>query len=486
MIDPNTFFKDKKTLIIGLGMTGISAASVLMGFGGRVLAVDNNIDLDREDIYKRILKNGPPGIKNCSRYLEIMIDSGTNDDISLLKGIKLIISSPGIPGNIALFKEAFKRDIPIWDELELAWSLMGIKQKKNTIAVTGTNGKTTVVNLINKIFSDSKIPSMACGNIGFPLLDTLKISHGRPVLDDDIMRVIEVSSFQLERTKTIKPHIGVLLNITSDHLDRHGSLSDYGRLKFNLFSNQGSDDIAVINIDDPYIKRNIRDLEKDREHPQMIRFGLKSCPEHDFRYDGSSIFFDFEGHAGSIDIGGSMLRGRHNISNIIASMIPALLAGVSPGSIERSVKDYKVPGHRIEYLGVLSGIRCFNDSKSTNPDSTIAALQDFGKEVTLILGGKDKDMDFLMLADIIESRVNDLILIGQAASKIKGLLDPLSGNYKIYLSGSLEEAVELSFKITKPGGVLLLSPACASMDMFRDYKDRGERFKKLVSSYGKI
>ena len=467
-------------------MTGISTASILMGFGGKILAVDNNLNLDREDIYKRIVKNCPPDMKKSCRYLEIIIDSGTNGDISLLEGIKLIISSPGVPGNIALLKEAFKKDIPIWDELELAWSLMGPKQKKNTIAVTGTNGKTTVVNLINKIFSDSKIPSIACGNVGLPLLDTFRLSRDRVVLDDDVMRVIEVSSFQLERTKTFKPHIGVLLNITSDHLDRHGSLSDYGRLKFNLFSNQGSDDTAVLNIDDPYIKKNICDLEKDREHPQIIRFGLNSSPEHNFRYDGTSIFFDFAGYVGSIDTGGTLLRGMHNISNIIASMIPALLAGVSPGSIERSVKDYKALGHRIEYLGVVSGIRCFNDSKSTNPDSTIAALQDFGKEVTIILGGKDKDMDFLMLAEIIESKVNNLILIGQAAAKINGLLGPLSGNYKIYLSGSLEEAVELSFKITKPGGVLLLSPACASMDMFKDYKDRGDRFKKLVLSYGKI
>ena len=484
-MDPDTFFKNKKILVTGLGMTGISAASVLMGFGGKILAVDNNVNLDREDIYKRIVKNSPQEMKNSSRYLEIIIDSGTNDDISLLKGIKLIISSPGVSGNVVLLKEAFKKNIPIWDELELAWSLMGPKQKKNTIAVTGTNGKTTVVNLINKIFSDSKIPSIACGNVGLPLLDTLKLSRDRKILDDDVIRVIEVSSFQLERTKTFKPHIGVLLNITSDHLDRHGSLSDYGRLKFNLFSNQGSDDTAVLNIDDPYIKKNIRGLEKDREHPQIIRFGLRSCPEHDFRYDGSNIFFDFAGYTGSIDTGGTLLRGMHNISNIIASMIPALLAGVSPGSIEKSVRDYKALDHRIEYLGVLSGIRCFNDSKSTNPDSTIAALQDFGKEVTLILGGKDKDMDFLMLAEIIKSKVNDLILIGQAASKIDGLLEPLSGNYKIYLAGSLEEAVELSFKITKPGGVLLLSPACASMDMFKDYKDRGDRFKKLVLTYGK-
>ena len=316
-------------------------------------------------------------------------------------------------------------------------------------------------------------------------MDTLKLSRDRVVLDDDIMRVIEVSSFQLERTKTFKPHIGILLNITSDHLDRHGSLSDYGKLKFNLFSNQDSDDSAVLNIDDCFVEKNIHDLEKEREHPQVIRFGLNSSPEHNFRHDGSNIFFDFAGYTGSIDTGGTLLRGMHNISNIMASMIPALLAGVSTGSIERSVKDYKALDHRIEYLGVFSGIRCFNDSKSTNPDSTIAALQDFGKEVTLILGGKDKDMDFLMLAEIIESKVNDLILIGQAASKINGLLGPLSGNYKIYLSGSLEEAVELSFKITEPGGVLLLSPACASMDMFKDYKDRGDRFKKLVLSFGK-
>ena len=486
MIDPDTFFKEKKILIVGLGMTGISASSMLLGFGGKILAVDNNINLDSEDIYKRIVGNSSLGIKNRDRSLEIIIDSGTNEDISLLEDTQLIISSPGIPGNIALFKEASKKDIPIWDELELAWSLMSKEHKKKTIAVTGTNGKTTVVNLINNILSDSKIPSVACGNVGLPLLDTLKLSRDKKTLDDETMRVIEVSSFQLERTKTFKPHIGVLLNITSDHLDRHGNLSDYGRLKFNLFSNQGSDDIAVLNIDDPYIKKNIHDLEKDREHPQIIRFGLNNSQEHNFRYDGKNIFFDFSGNKGCINTSGTLLKGMHNISNIIASMIPALLAGVSPESIEVSVKNYTTLNHRIEYLGVLSGIRCFNDSKSTNPDSTIAALQDFGKEVTLIMGGKDKDMDFLMLADIIESKVNNLILIGQAASKINGLLGPLSVDYKIYLSDSLEEAVRLSFKITKQGGVLLLSPACASMDMFRDYKDRGNRFKKLALSYGNI
>ncbi len=484
-MDPDTFFKDKKILVIGLGMTGISAASMIMGFGGTILAVDNNADLDREDIYKRIEKNNPAEIKNCRSYLEIIVDSGANDDTSLLEGIGLIITSPGIPGNIALFREAFKKDIPIWDELELAWLLMGMKQKKNTIAVTGTNGKTTVVDLINKIFSASKISSIACGNIGLPLLNTLQLSRDRKVLDDEVIRVIEVSSFQLERTKTFKPHVGILLNVTSDHLDRHGNLGDYGKIKFDLFSNQDSDDIAIHNIDDPYIKLNICDLEKDREHPQIIRFGLGSCREHDFRYDGNKIFFDFAGFKGSIDIGGTILRGMHNISNIIASLVPAILAGVSPGSIERSVKNYEAPGHRIEYLGILAGIRCFNDSKSTNPDSTIAALQDFGKEVTLILGGKDKGMDFLMLAETLESKVNNLILIGQASSKINGLFGPLSGKYEIYLSDSLEEAVELSFKITKPGEVLLLSPACASMDMFRDYKDRGDRFKKLVLLHGK-
>jgi len=298
--------------------------------------------------------------------------------------------------------------------------------------------------------------------------------------------VIEVSSFQLERTKTFKPHIGVLLNITSDHLDRHGDLGKYGKLKFNLFSNQGGDDIAILNIDDPFIKKNIHNLANTREHPQMIRFGLAGSQDQDFRYDGSNIFFDLVGHKGSIDIGGTRLKGMHNISNIMASMIPALLKGISPESIGRSVKNYKALDHRIEYLGVVSGVRCFNDSKSTNPDSTIAALQDFKKEVTLILGGKDKDMDFLMLAEMISAKVNDLILIGQAAAKINELLAPLSDDYKIHLADSLKEAVELSFKITKPGGVLLLSPACASMDMFKDYKDRGDRFKKLVLSYGKI
>ncbi|MCJ7666205.1 MAG: UDP-N-acetylmuramoyl-L-alanine--D-glutamate ligase, partial [Actinobacteria bacterium] len=221
------------------------------------------------------------------------------------------------------------------------------------------------------------------------------------------------------------------------------------------------------------------------DHPLIIEFGLKSSREHNFQYSGDNIFFDFVGYKGDINIRGVQLRGMHNISNIMASMIPALLNGVPPGSIERSIKDFESLDHRIEYLGEVAGIRCFNDSKSTNPDSTAVALQDFRKEVTLIMGGKDKDMDFLILAGTIDSKVNNLILIGQAASRIKGLLGPLEGDYRIHLCGSLEEAVELSFKITKPGEVLLLSPACASMDMFIDYKDRGERFKKMVLSYEK-
>jgi len=268
-------------------------------------------------------------------------------------------------------------------------------------------------------------------------------------------------------------------------MDRHGDIQDYGRLKFSLFSSQDKEDIAVLNTDDPFIAGNVYNLKKGKKHPLIIKFGLKSSREHNFHYSGNNIFFDFAGYKGNIDIGGNQLQGLHNISNIMASMIPALLAGISPESIEGSVKDFKPLDHRSEYLGEVAGIRCFNDSKSTNPDSTIAALQDFGKEVTLIMGGKDKDMDFLALAGQIDLKVNDLILIGQAASRIRGLLEPLAGDYRIHLCGSLEEAVELSFKITKNGEVLLLSPACASMDMFKDYRDRGERFKKLVLSYKK-
>jgi len=486
VIDSDIFFKDKKILVAGLGMTGISAASTLIRLGGRVVAVDNNINLDRDDICSRIAKkNIARGEKVPGGGLEVIIDSNVNNNISLLDDIALIIASPGIPGNISLFKAAGKKGTGIWDELELAWSIMGKRQKENTIAVTGTNGKTTVVNLIQKIFNDSGLPSVACGNVGLPLLDTIQLSCDRQVIDDETIRVIEVSSFQLERTKTFKPHIGVLLNITSDHMDRHGDIQDYGRLKFSLFSSQDREDIAVLNTDDPFIANNVYNLKEGKDHPLIIKFGLKSSREHNFRYIGNNIFFNFAGYNGNIDIGGNLLRGLHNISNIMASMIPALLAGISPESIEGSVKDFKPLDHRSEYLGEVAGIRCFNDSKSTNPDSTIAALQDFGKEVTLIMGGKDKDMDFLALAGPIDLKVNDLILIGQAASRIHGLLEPLAGDYRIHLCKSLEEAVELSFKITKNGEVLLLSPACASMDMFKDYRDRGERFKKLVLSYGK-
>lgn len=472
MVKDENFLKDKKLMVIGLGKTGTSVISAAGNISNFITAVDSNPNLDLKGFYKKIKKLN---IKN----LKIILDKNVNNDKKLLDNTDLIIISPGVSNSIGLIKYAEKLKIPIWSEIELAWNLMEETDRRNIIAVTGTNGKTTVVNLVGEILDNSGYIVKVCGNVGNPVIDTIFDSNN----SKNIIRVIEVSSFQLERINSFKPYIGVILNITSDHLNRHISMEKYIDLKFKLFLNQNSNDFAVLNIDDENICRRLK-VKKFLTYikSNIVRYGFDLRKKLDIWYKNESIIYKLNDKLteGKIYVKGIGLVGIHNIYNIMASVVCAKIYDVDDEIIENTVKNFKPLEHRFEYLGIIKQIRCYNDSKSTNPDATIKALNNFGKEVTLILGGQDKGMDFSGLIKVLNQKVNNIILIGETAPKIYRLLSRSRYHFRIYRPDSFEEAVEIGFSVTPRGKVLLLSPSCASMDMFKDYKERGNKFKSIV------
>ena len=468
--------KDKNLLVIGLGKTGISVIKKLLDLCLSITGIDNNPELNLEDAFGEYPYTGRNNLK-------IILGKDISVEKEVIKSADLVIVSPGVPDNVSIVKLALENKISVWSELELAWMLLSKEEQNRTIAVTGTNGKTTVVTLIGRIFNDSGKNCIVCGNVGLPLIDTINTESNSNSLKKDLIRVIEVSSFQLEKTYKFKPHISVILNITSDHIDRHETFENYGDLKLKLLTNQQKDDWSVINIDDQYINKKIKAIsEKKKNLPELVKFSLEPRDDANLFYRDNHISYRIEDSSGEIDIEGSLLKGRHNISNIMASIAPAVLMGINKKSIEKTIKNFKPLDHRLEYLGFIKNIRCFNDSKSTNPDATSVAINDFDKEITLIMGGKDKSMDFSGLIQILNVKVKNLILIGETATRIYDLAMGSRHDYRIYKCKTLEAAVKKGFEVAGPGEVLMLSPACASMDMFRDYKERGDRFKNLVIS----
>ena len=474
-------FKDKKVLVIGLGKSGVSSVKKLSTFNCSVTAIDTNPLLNIEREFTSIKKK--EGFS-----LELVLDVNINSNTEILKDIDLVILSPGVSNEIPLIKFADKLGLPVWSEIEFAWRFLDEPGKKNTIAVTGTNGKTTVVTIIQKILEHSKKNSVVCGNIGFPLIDTVDSKY-----PEDLIRVIEISSFQLERTYSFNPFAAIILNITNDHLDRHFSMDNYADIKFRLFQKAGRNNWGIFNIDDHNTLKKL--LEKNIQQKSgmnVIRYSIHRESGAEVYCKDKTVFYNIGELAGSINIASIYLAGNHNISNIMSAVSALKLFGIPDLKIEASLKKFKPLRHRIEFLGYVDGVRVFNDSKATNPDATIKALESFEREVTLILGGKDKEMDFNVLLPYLDKKIINLILIGETKLKILKMLKnhdkDISGlPYNTSVCSDFEEAVEKGLKLTEKGKVLLLSPACASFDMFKDYKDRGDKFRNIVfSKKGKL
>ncbi|MGB9791744.1 MAG: UDP-N-acetylmuramoyl-L-alanine--D-glutamate ligase [Thermacetogeniaceae bacterium] len=449
-------FRGKKVLVVGLARSGLAAARFLARMGAEVTGTDIK---GEEEL--------GAGIEELRR-LSVQLVCGKYPPIR--RGCyDLVIVSPGVPSDIPLLRTAREAGIPVWSEVELAGRFI----EEPIIAVTGTNGKTTTTSLIGYIFQQSGCDVVIAGNIGIPLIGEVE----RALFTKKKVNywVVEVSSFQLEHIQLFRPHIAVFLNLTPDHLDRHGTLAEYGLTKARIFSNQRKTDYAVLNLDDPWICNNLRSLE-----PQAFWFSRRTVPDIGIGVHDGLIVVSKEGRKERVcPVGDVGIPGPHNLENALAGAAAALLAGIDIEVIAKALHTFPGVPHRLETVAVINGVKYVNDSKGTNPESVLKALESFDAPIVLIAGGRHKGSDFGELARKIKEKVKALILLGEAAPLIKDAV-MAAGYDKIWSVASMKEAVVTAAEIASPGDVVLLSPACASWDMFRDYEERGEVFRELV------
>jgi len=452
MIDLN----GKKVLVIGLARSGQAAVRFLSNQGAKVTGTDCKkeellgYEFERlKDLPVSLITGGYPEVK-----------AGDYD---------LVIVSPGVPGNIKLLKELEEYGIPIWSELELAAQFI----EEPMIAVTGTNGKTTSTSLIGYIFAKAGINAVVAGNIGIPLIQEVEQNLRNR---DKKYWIVEVSSFQLERVQSFRPKIAVFLNLTPDHLDRHGDLESYGLIKARIFANQKSSDFAVINLDDPWLSTH-----KDYIPSRIWGFSASSLPEEGIGVCGSKVVYSCQGSKETLcSLSEISLPGPHNLENALAASASSLLAGIDKDIVAEALRSFPGVPHRLEEVRTVNGVRYINDSKGTNPDAAIKALASFTEPIILIAGGQHKGSDLSALISKIKENVKALILLGEAAPLFRKAAEE-AGYNRIWDVRSLPEAVKLAHKIAQPGDIVLLSPACASWDMFRDYEERGEIFRAEVN-----
>ena len=441
--------KDKKILIVGLARTGVAVARFLVQAGALVTVTDM---AEEEALAERLEELAD---------LEIGFELGRHVPYSFLMA-DLIVVSPGVPMDIKPLTMARAQKRRVVSEVELAsWFI-----KAPMVAITGTNGKTTTTTLTGEIFRACGFETFVGGNIGNPLIE---LAGGGERVD---RVVVELSSFQLEGVESFRPHVAVLLNLTEDHLDRYRSFQEYIDAKLRIFENQGPDDFAVLNMDDPLVAACAPKLAA-RVFPMSRLREL----EEGISYRDGFITFAYGGKVLRFGTEGFRLKGVHNLDNIMASLAATLLMRCDGDRAYAAVGAFKGLPHRMEFVAEIGGVSWYEDSKGTNVGSVVKSLESFEAGITLIAGGKDKGGSYQPLAQLVAERVSHLVLIGEARGRINEALGTLTDTH---LADSLEDAVQYASLHTAPGGVVLFSPACSSFDMFKDYEERAERFKALV------
>lgn len=450
--DPREF-KGKKACVLGLGKSGLACARLLLRKGFTVFGSDSR---PREEL-KKSLGRLPP---------RLSWEGGGHTDRIL--SCAFAVKSPGMAPALPVFAKLKERAIPVFSELEVA---LAYCKAKEIVAVTGTNGKTTTTALTGEIFR-AGLPRgrkvYVAGNIGLPISEIAPAAGPRDAL------ILEVSSYQLADSRRFKPRLAALLNITADHIDHHGSMARYIEAKARLFADQDQEDLCVFNASDPLVFKLSRGCRAQR-----LYFGLKG-PVQAWIEKGK-IRVKLPGSR-ELALAPPALPGEHNLENAMAAVLLGLGAGLKPAALRKGLKAFRGVEHRLEEAGTFRGIRCVNDSKATNVDSTLVALKALSgpdKRVLLILGGLHKASPYTPLQGLVQKRVKGILTIGSAARKIE---EDLGGIVPIFPCGTLRTAVETGFKIGSKGDLLLLSPACASFDQFRDFEDRGRQFKSLVRS----
>lgn len=437
---------NKRVMVVGLGVSGLAAARFLASRGAKLVMTDRRVDIERGKLPTGAVKLGA-------------------EDASWADGIDLVVTSPGVPRDSILLRAATERKVPVIGEIELASRFLDAP----IAAVTGTNGKSTVVVLLGEILKASGRRTFVGGNLGTPLIDAVDNNWD--------VAVVEVSSFQLEWIEKFRPKAGVHLNLSDDHFDRYKDLADYGNAKARLFENQDASDYAILNRDD----LNVWKLAK-RVRSRTIGFGQSrgdSGASIWFDERANALVFDFDDNAtrGRISLKDFRLRGRHNISNAMAASAAALALGVKAEQIERALASFRGLPHRIEVVHQHGGVTYIDDSKGTNVGAVVEAIDALAAPIILIAGGLDKGGDYAPLRRPLEEKVRLAIFNGADRDKMAAALD---GATKIETVATLKEAVEHAARAARSGDTVLLSPACSSFDQFKDYAERGNVFKELV------
>jgi UDP-N-acetylmuramoylalanine--D-glutamate ligase len=447
---PGFDLEGKRVLVVGLARTGTVASLFAAEYGATVTATDEKPE---SKLTATAAKLRAAGVKLAlgEHAQAIFLDQD------------LIVVSPGVPANLPALVLARKANIPVWSEVELAWRFL----RGKLVAITGSNGKTTTTSLVAHILRTAGITTLAGGNLGVPLLSLVESSS------DSSVAVAELSSFQLETIETLRPEVGVLLNLTPDHLDRHESFEHYAAAKMRLFENQLDRDAAVLNADDPEVTKRMP------SGPHIFWFSRqKRVAQGAFLRDGQIIFRN-EGSEVAVGSRDEIhLRGEHNVENVLAACAAAHLAGATPAAIANGIATFRGVEHRLEFVAEVNGVQFYNDSKATNVEAAIKAIEAFPGPLIVILGGKDKGSPYTPLRDLLHERARMALLIGEAAETIAA---DLGDAVPLVRAQTLGHAVELASERAQSGDVVLLAPACSSFDQFEDYEHRGRTFKQLIA-----
>jgi len=434
-------------LIVGLARSGQAAARLLAGRGEDVRAVDSGVP------------EGAAGLAGDG--VEVILDT---DGLAQLQGVRTVVKSPGVPREAAVIAAALERGVEVIGELELAWRAV----PNRTLAITGTNGKTTTAELLGHLYRSAGEPVAVAGNVGMPL------SSLAGAVDPGATVVVEASSFQLEDSVAFAPECAVFLNLAPDHLDRHADLDAYLAAKLRIFANQGNDDVAVYNADEPALAGV--DLAGCA---RRVSFCHGAGPDCEVALAGGTIFHAGEPLLAVAELG---LFGEHNVANAMAAAAAALAMGLDREVVREGLRSFAGVPHRLEPVAEVGGVRFVNDSKATNVGAAAVGLRAFEGGVHAILGGSEKDEPFAPLVEPLRERGAACYLIGASADRLAAELAPLAAaGIALHRCADLEDAVRRAAAAARRGEVVLLSPACASFDAFENFERRGERFREIVA-----
>jgi len=443
---------NKRVLVVGLGKSGVASALFLKARGARVTISDTKPQDELKEEIPTLLDHG------------IAVETGGHGERTF-QGQDLIVVSPGVPVDAPPLVQARSLGEKVIGEVELAAQFF----PGRIVAITGSNGKTTTTALAGQIVAAGGYPTVVGGNIGTPAISL--VEGAKP----DTIAVLEVSSFQLETIQTFRPRIAVVLNVTPDHLDRHRTFAAYTDAKARIFENQTAEDFAVLNEDDPTCVELA-----SRTRAQVFWFSRKKeVKQGAYVHDGQILFRDTNGQREIMLASEVPLKGAHNVENALAAVCVGALLRCEPDRIRQAIRDFRAVEHRLEHIATVRGVEYYNDSKATNVDATIKALESFPANVHLILGGKDKGSDYTVLNDLLRQRAKRVYTIGAAAAKIES---QIKGAAEIVHAETLENAIRRAAYAARPGDIVLLAPACASFDQFRNYEHRGRVFKEVVST----